>query len=130
MSQNGDKKPQLTAKQLRGIQAILQAETMEQAAEITRVNRKTLYRWLEMEPFIKELARAKRLMINQGILKLQRGTSEAVATLVEICQDKEAPASSRVSAAKEILSSTLKSLELEDIEGRLEKLERKMQIDK
>lgn len=125
MTQNRDKKPQLTGKQLRGIQAILESDSMEAAAISAQVNRKTLYRWLENDLFKGELSRAKRLLINQGILKLQQGTSEAAATLIEICQDKDAPPSSRVAAAREILGNTLKSIELEDIEERLKALEEK-----
>jgi hypothetical protein len=128
MLQIRDKKPQLTAKQLRGIQAILQADSMEQAAEIAEVNRKTLYRWLENDLFMRELSRAKRIIINQGLLKLQRGTNEASATLIEICQDKDAPPSSRVAAARQILDNTMKSIELEEFEERLKALEERLLI--
>ena len=125
MTQSKDKKIHLTANKIKGIQAILTTDTMEKAAELTGVTRNTLYRWLKDDLFAKELNIAKRQMVKQGILKLQQATRDAVKTLLEICRDKDAPASSRVSAAKEILSNTLNAIELEEIQERLKALEQR-----
>jgi hypothetical protein len=62
-------------------------------------------------------------LVQHGILRLQRAVKDAVKTLLEICNDKKAPASSRVSAARVILKNTLKAIELEEIEDRLKVLE-------
>lgn len=76
--------------------------------------------------FDKELKAAKCQLINRAILRLQQSCSDAAMTLSEICKDKEATAASRVSAAKEILSSALKAVELDDIETRLKSLEERL----
>lgn len=124
MAQNKDKPLHLTAKQIKGVDALLAADTVEQAAERAGVTRTTLYRWLRNEAFASELTKAKRRLVQQGILKLQRAVSDAVKVLVDISKDKDAPASSRVSAAREILTQALKGLELEDLKERVDALEK------
>jgi hypothetical protein len=127
MIQNSDKKLHLKGKQAKGIQALLSADTIDKASELTGVTRNTLYRWLKDDFFIHELNQAKRKLVQHSILRLQRAVKDAVKTLLEVCNDKKAPASSRVSAAREIIRSTLKSIELEEIEDRLTTLEENYQ---
>lgn len=123
--ENKNRKLHLTTNQINGIQAILATDTMEKAAEKAGVTRNTLYRWVKEDLFARELNLARRQLVRYGVMKLQQATRDAVKTLLAICRDKDAPASSRVSAAKEILNNTLKSIELEDIEDRLNALEEK-----
>jgi hypothetical protein len=123
MTLNDNKKTHLKGKQAKGIEALLTSDTIEKAAQKICVTRKTLYRWLKEDFFVKELNQAKRQLVQHGILRLQRATKDAVKTLLEICNDKKAPASSRVAASRVILKNTLKSIEFEDIENRLKSLE-------
>lgn len=123
MTLNSHEMSHLKGKQAKGIEALLTSDTIEKAAQKAGVTRKTLYRWMKKDIFVKELNQAKRQLVQHGILRLQRATKDAVKTLLEICKDKDAPASSRVSAAREILRNTLKSIELEEIESRLKVLE-------
>jgi hypothetical protein len=62
-------------------------------------------------------------VVQQAITQVQRATGEAVETLRSVMQDAEAPASARVSAAKAILETAIKAVEVEDIEARLTALE-------
>ena len=64
-----------------------------------------------------------REAVAQAVSRLQQKSSNAVNVLNEIAEDKEAPASSRVSAAKTIIEMALKAVELEDIVKRIEQLE-------
>ena len=59
----------------------------------------------------------------QAVLTLQQASGSAVAALQEIVSDKDAPASSRVSAAKVVLETAIKVGKLEEIESRLARLE-------
>jgi ribulose 1,5-bisphosphate carboxylase large subunit-like protein len=43
--------------------------------------------------------------------------------LRSVCEDSEAPASARVSAAKAILDGAVKAVELQDLAARVEELE-------
>jgi len=89
------------------------------------VTRNTLYRWLKDDFFIHELNQSKRQLVQYSILKLQQAAKDAVKTLNDICKDKKASPAARVSAAREILNNTLKSIELEDIEERIKSLEKR-----
>jgi hypothetical protein len=123
MIQNSDKKLHLKGKQAKGIQALLSADTIDKAAELTGVTRNTLYRWLKDDFFVHVLNQAKRQLVQYSILKLQQAAKDAVKTLNDICKDTKASPAARVSAAREILNNTLKSIELEEIESRLKSLE-------
>ena len=64
-----------------------------------------------------------RYAVGQAVARLSQVCGEAVETLREILKNPEAPASSRVSAAKTVLDIALKSVELEEINRRIEALE-------
>ena len=52
-------------------------------------------------------------------MQVQQATGEAVATLRQVMQAADAPASAKVSAAKTILETAVKAVELEDLEARI-----------
>ena len=62
-------------------------------------------------------------MVQHAITQVQRATGEAVETLRRVMHDAEAPAGAKVSAAKAILETAIKAVELEDIEARIAALE-------
>ena len=66
---------------------------------------------------------ARREVVRHAVVTVQAAMSEAVQTLRVIMNNNEAPASSRVSAAKSIIDTGLKAVELEDFERRLSALE-------
>lgn len=130
MSQNRYQTEHLTGKRLKGVKALLTTDSIEDAAKTAGVTRNTLYRWLKEEIFTKELSKAKRQMVQYSILKLQRSTKDAVQALSEICRDKDGTASARVAAAREILATSLKAIEIEELEARIEKLEQKIKKER
>jgi len=129
MTQTDTSEEILTGKKLKALEALISHDSIDQACNACGISRATLYRYLKEPLFDKELKAAKRQLINRAILRLQQSCSDAARTLSEICKDKEATAASRVSAAKEILSSALKAVELEDIETRLSTLEERMNFN-
>jgi transposase-like protein len=116
MSGHGEK---LTHKQERAIAALLVAPSVTAAAQQIGVNENTLLRWLKDPAFQTTYREARRAVVQHAIVQVQRATGEAVETLRVVMQDPEAPASARVSAAKAILETAVKAVELEDIEARL-----------
>jgi len=58
---------------------------------------------------------------------VQQATGTAVQTLAAVMEDAEASASARVSAAKTILETAMKAVELEDLEARITALEQQAQ---
>ena len=129
MEQNSTSEDVLTGKKLKAIEALIACDTIDEACKDSGITRSTMYRYLKEPLFEKELKAAKRQLINRAILRLQQTCGDATRTLAEICRDKQAPPSSRVSAAKEILSSSLKSIELEGIEERIEAIEQRLQLN-
>ena len=102
---------------LLGCATIAQAATSAQIAEITAV------RWLKTPAFQAAYREARRQVVQHAIGQVQQATGEAVETLRSVMQDPEAPASARVSAAKAVLDTAVKAVELENLEARITALE-------
>jgi len=123
MAGHGDK---IGQKQEKVIAALLQAQTIREAAEQAGISESTLLRWLHDETFLEPYRKARRQVVQLAICQLQRSAGKAVKTLLEIAEEKDNPASSRVSAAKTILEMSLKAVEFEDLEKRIAEIEKKI----
>lgn len=117
----------LTRTQEKAIAALLTCPSILDAARQSGVAEVTLYRWLKLEAFQTSYREARRQVVQQAIVQVQDACGEAVKTLRAIMQESAAPASARVSAAKTILDTAVKAVELEDIEQRLASLEAQSQ---
>ena len=124
MQGHGEK---LTRKQEQAIAALLAAPSVGEAAQQTGVSEPTLYRWLKHDAFQTAYRAARREVVRQAVAHLQRASGEAVHTLQAIMGNAEAPASARVSAARTVLDTAIKAVELEDLEARIAMLEQQRQ---
>ena len=113
----------LPQKQAKAVISLLNSRTISEAASQTGVNESTMWRWMREEAFQEALQEAKHRLLAQAVIQLQQATGEAVETLRTIITDKDAPASSRVSAAKVVLETAVKVGKIEEIETRLNALE-------
>ena len=121
MSGHGEK---LSRKQEQGIRALLLQPTLVDAATAIGVDERTLRRWLRDDAVFQRAYReARRQVVQQAIVQVQQATGEAVETLRQVMQAADAPASAKVSAAKTILETAVKAVELEDLEARIVALE-------
>jgi AcrR family transcriptional regulator len=105
------------------LSALLTETTFQKAAKIAGVSEVTLYRWLKDKDFSQAYKELKREAVSQAVARLQQISGQAVETLKAIMEDKDSPASVRVSAAKSILEMAIKAVELDDITKRIEDLE-------
>lgn len=121
MKGHGEK---LTQKQELVISALLQSPNMTEAAKAAGISETTLWRWLKNDDFKLAYAAARREAVQQAVVQVQRASCEAVRTLKDVMADSEAPASSRVAAAKAVLEMSLKAVETEDLERRIVELEK------
>jgi hypothetical protein len=119
----------LSANQLRAVKALIANETVSDAAKACNLARDTVYRYMRDPIFDHELKKAKRVLVNRAILSLQQSCRHAATALAAICRDEEAPPSARVAAAREILSQTMRALEIESIEARLQTLEQRLNMN-
>ena len=120
MKGHGEK---LSRKQDTFISVLLTTPTLADAAHTVGIGEVTAWRWLK-EPTVQQAYRdTRRAVVTQAIAQVQRATGEAVETLRAVMQDPEAPASAKVSAARTILETAVKAVELEDLEERIAYLE-------
>jgi len=83
----------------------------------------TMVTRLKLPGFDAAYRAARRAAFGQSIARLQQASGAAVATLLKIMVDQNAPASSRVRAAESVLEHAGKAIEIEEIEARLTALE-------
>jgi hypothetical protein len=86
------------------------------------ISHATAYRWLANPLVIQRLAEARRDAMKAAMSRLQQAASEAVDCLCEIQREGQSE-SARVSAARTILEQALRSVELQDVQERIDKLE-------
>ena len=105
------------------LSALMTETTLQKAAKVAGIGEVTLWRWLKEKEFIEAYRVLKREAVTQAVTRLQQISCKAVDTLKQVMEDKESPASVRVSAAKSIIEMAIKAVELDDITKRIEELE-------
>jgi len=113
----------LTRKQEALISALLTAPSLATAAQHAGLSEVTAWRWLKDATFQAAYREARRAVVQHAIAQVQQATGEAVETLRNVMQDSESPASARVSAAKAILETAVKGIDIDDLEVRIAALE-------
>src|SRR5262245_5082366 len=113
----------LSRKQDQIITALVSCASIAEAAGQCGLAEVTVRRWLKQDAFQQAYRDARQQVVQQAIVQVQQATGEAVATLRQVMQAAEAPASAKVSAAKTILETAVKAVELEDLEARIAALE-------
>jgi transposase len=115
----------LTAKQARVIPYLLGAPSLEEGCKRAGVSKVTVYDWLKQPNFRQELKRQRDEMIERALDCLKANVSKATETLVKLLDSKSEPIRAR--AAEDILEFAQKALEHEELERRIEALERLLQ---
>lgn len=116
-----DKTGTLSGKQKRAIAAILAARSITEAAEISGIARRTLYRYLSQDSFRNELQKAESEILactGRRLLQEQLASVDALAYLRD-----SAAESVRLQAARCLLEQCLKWRENVNLEERISKLE-------
>src|SRR5690242_10499631 len=116
----------LSPKQSKAITALLEEPTMKKAAAAAGINEATLWRWLQTPAFRKAYAEARRKVVQQGMARIQRYTSEAASVLYQIMNDIDKPPYTRVAAANSIIDNAGKATELDDYHERIAEIERQL----
>jgi len=112
----------LTRKQLKAIPLILEAKSITKGVKKACISKTTFYEWLKNPEFKAELSRQRQELVDLALHELKISTSEAVGVLRELLKAKGENV--RLRTAQTILDNVLKSIELENIEKRIEELER------
>ena len=118
----------LTAKQEQALIALLDCGEIKQASATAGVNEGTLWRWLQAPEFQSRYRAARRQLVETAIAQLQSDCTVAARVLREVAEDREAPASARVAAARTILEQSIGAIELMDLQERVEMLEKMLPV--
>jgi len=112
----------LTPKQEAAIFALLEAGTIESAAQSVGVSRTSLWAWMKIEPFQARLTDARAELFREGMNALKGSMSKAAGVLVKLMDSRSENV--RRLAASAVLGLGLKANETVEIEERLSRLER------
>ena len=118
----------LSQKQERALVALLDCGEIKKAAAAAGVNEATLWRWLQSPDFQSRYRAARRQLVETAIAQLQSDCTTAARVLREVAEDRQAPASSRVAAARAILEQSIGAIELMDLQERVEMLEKSLPV--
>lgn len=100
------------------------------AAVSIGIGEATLFRWLKNPQFKANYRKARHQVVSKSIGHLQTKITKAIDTLLGLTEDKEAPSSARVAAAKAIIDQSLRAVETGEIEARIERIESRLKEEK
>ncbi|MEA3368814.1 MAG: IS630 transposase-related protein [Candidatus Ratteibacteria bacterium] len=117
-----DKDNKLSNRQLLAISHLIGSPSIEKASQKARVSRNTIYLWLKDEDFRMELKRQRDEVIRIALERLKSSITTAVEELIKLMGAEREEV--RRLACNDIINHTLKSIEVEHIEERLDKVEK------
>lgn len=113
-------------KKEQAIAALLTERNVDEAARAAGISTATLMRWQKDPEFRAAYREVRSDAFGQCIARLQKASSAATTTLLNIMVDRSAPPACRLRAAESVLSLATKATEMEEVIGRLLELERKV----
>jgi hypothetical protein len=112
----------LTPRQERALAALLSEPTVEKAAAKAGVGYRTLKGWLAQPAFLSAWRAARRRVVEEAVVVLQKLTTAAAVALGEVVTNKRAKAADRVRAAVAIFDREAKAAERTDLQEQLDEL--------
>lgn len=106
------------------IAGLLGGRTIDDAAKLAGMDKRTVHLYLASPWFQERFAAAKKNLLDETIANLRGFATGAVQGLNEILTDRTVAPLARVSAGREILQAMLRAVELEDVVGQIEELKR------
>jgi hypothetical protein len=117
---DGDKK--LTERQRRCLPFLISCKNVTEGCKSAGITTECFYTWLEQPSFKAELNKLRNAAVREGLQQLKDAVTQASQKLIELL-DSEVEETRR-KAACNILEYSMKIEELQDVEGRLESIER------
>jgi hypothetical protein len=96
---------------------------MVEACKVAGISPRTGARWIRTDVFAEIYSEKRRATLQAAGGLLKAGSIGSIETLTSIAINPEAAATARVAAAKAVLDSMLRVVELNEVEERLAKLE-------
>jgi hypothetical protein len=114
----------LSSKQTRAINALLSEPGFGRAAGKVGVTERTLRRWMQEPHFLLAYREASTGAIKHTVGRLQSASGDAVTVLQIVMRDAKNPPIVRLNAAKAVIEFALKGLDHDELQRRIEVLER------
>jgi len=114
---------QLTPRQITALPCFAANAFVESACEEAGISRETYYQWLKNPVFKSELDRLRNEIVNDAVNQLKATTVKAATTLSLLLDRDDNPSVQRA-AANDILNHIARYKELQELQGRIEQLER------
>lgn len=105
------------------IAALIKYGSHQKAAAELGITNNSITNRLKRDDFRKRYEAAKSALLQEAVDSMKVQLKGAVGTLTEVMNDKESPATVRVSAADSLLRHALRYIEVAEIESRLRALE-------
>jgi HEAT repeat protein len=115
------KHKELTPRQLRALEAIVETVTIEEASKVSRISRSRIYAWLREPTFRERLEAARMELFRSGLEKLKTAVPSAIDVLSELLSNKDPQA--RRLAAVAVIQFGFRAAEIGDLERRITRLE-------
>lgn len=112
----------LSRKQKEAIPSLIGARSLEAGCRKAKISKGTLFRWMKEENFKSALEAARQAVIQESLERLKAGVSKAVDGILALAGDKDKWI--KIRACEKVLDFFMKVREVEELEGRLEKIER------
>ncbi len=121
---NRDGRDGLSPKQRTAAVALVETGgSIPAAAERAGVTRRTLERWRAEPAFDREYRSRLSEAFHRATARLQTAAAGAVETLASLTDDENAPPHVRCTAATAILKHARDAIEIDDLRGRIDRLE-------
>jgi len=117
-----DKQDKLTNRQLLAIPRILSSSSVEEGCKKSGISRTTFYAWLKDDEFKTELKRQRDEIIQDAFDRLKCAITKATIELIKL-MDSSREDIKRL-ACRDIIEYALKSIEIDDIEQKLDRVEK------
>ena len=113
-------------KQEQAIAALLECQTIKQAAAHVGIGESTLRNWMHVPEFEQAYRRARRDCVDRALARLEKGFEFAIAVLQKVAGDGSAANYARVAAARGLIDSSFRAIELHDVGERLRRIEERL----
>lgn len=113
----------LSMSQRRALSALLTSKTLEEAAAQAKISSRTLRSYLKNAEFRCEYGEVMAQLVADAAAQARRGMGEAISLLREMLGDADVSPNVRVQAARTILESGGKLIEMQSLEARIAALE-------
>lgn len=122
-----DDMTELSARQQQVLPIFASTLNIDEACQRAEISRNTYYEWFKQPFFKAELKRLRDELIEDAVSLLKINASKASNTLVRLMDRDDSPGVQRA-AANDVLNHMFKYKEIEEIEMRLESLERQFKL--